>query len=864
MHARTALKKWLRDLPEPRLTELLEERRLPEAAGHVRLTSFDALAGHLLTDASVARGLDHLTAGELQLLAALTELALERHGPLPPPPFSAYAGGAPPAPEVEPYDRLLPETEVLDYLAQAEGVTRERLTEVTERLRARALLLPAPAGRLALPAALHAQAADLAAYGRPVDTLLTRSFNAPEIKQIATVLGAEEPRTRDAAQQHICRMLGDPYLVRDLLTAAPPAAHDLLERLAPGPPWMLTHCFERLGGGLYGGPYGASKPKFGFRDGGSGDEGTDWLAAHGMVVPVDEDLVELPYEVGRALRDGWTPVLRLDPEPLTRTVPLPREWDGQGAVAAGAAAWRAELVLRELAARPVTVRKAGGVAVRDTRRLAKAAGADEAHARLWLDLAAHAGLAAPQEAEADEPARDRGRGGARGGSRRPPARVLPTERYDAWSAAGPAAKLLPLISAWAVLPETLSHWPDDGDTPVALVAPDDPLAVPLRHGVLRALATLPDGHGLRQDRAACEELLACAAWFEPVLHTLVEDAEGEDAEGADAESGDAESGDAEGGDAEGGDDGSGADGLPPFGAALHRRLDATLAEAGLLGLVAHGALTDAGRAVTRLLDAGAARHYPAVPGAYADPSVAGVPGTEGLGTDLASHPRLAEALAGVRAALHRMLPAPATTARFQADSTATVTGTPAPGLSELLSAVGDIESEGHAVVWRITPASLRRAYDAGWDADEVHARLREVAEGGELPQPLAYTLKDTARSHGRLRVVRSPCCVRSDDTSLLEEVVRARGLARLRLRRIAPTVLISTAGEQETLAALRAAGYAPALEAETGTTVLERVPAQRARSLTPALDAAHRADGPFVPGGPATAHDLARALTGGG
>ncbi|MFE2522876.1 hypothetical protein ACFXEL_01400 [Streptomyces sp. NPDC059382] len=52
----------------------------------------------------------------------------------------------------------------------------------------------------------------------------------------------------------------------------------------------------------------------------------------------------------------------------------------------------------------------------------------------------------------------------------------------------------------------------------------------------------------------------------------------------------------------------------------------------------------------------------------------------------------------LREELYAALPEPGDTARFQSDLTATVTGAPAPALAELLSGVGDIESEGHAVV----------------------------------------------------------------------------------------------------------------------------------------------------------------------
>ncbi|MEO5876962.1 MAG: helicase-associated domain-containing protein, partial [Streptosporangiaceae bacterium] len=105
--------------------------------------------------------------------------------------------------------------------------------------------------------------------------------------------------------------------------------------------------------------------------------------------------------------------------------------------------------------------------------------------------------------------------------------------------------------------------------------------------------------------------------------------------------------------------------------------------------------------------------------------------------------------------------------------------------------------------------------------------LREAATG-PLPQPLEYMIKDTARRHGTVRVVRSACCLRSDDEALIQELAQHRSLRRLGLRRIAPTVVISAHPVAATLEALRAAGYAPVTEAETGETLVERAPDRRA------------------------------------
>ncbi|MFJ7202392.1 helicase-associated domain-containing protein [Streptomyces sp. NPDC098789] len=825
MNARTALAKWLGTLDPVQLTELLEERDLPLAAEHRRITTLRELADHLLTDESVVQGLMAGTAGELELLASIAALALERHGPV----VGGEAEDGPRYPwqqrnslaAVEPADRLVPERDVLAWFEP--GEERGRAEHALARLRERALLLPAPKGRLALPPLLHVRATGFDGYGRTANRLLTHAYNAPEVKRIAAHLfGEGAARTRDQAQDLILALFADPARVRSLVADAPGRAREILDHLVPGPPLLRTHCFV----GRYGEHYAGPDAKYAFREGGSGDEGTDWLAVRGLLVPVGPDLVELPYEVARALRDeGAAPRPRLEPEPFTATVPLPSGWDGEGGAAAAAASWRAELVLRALAAQPVAIRKAGGIAVRDTRRLAKAAGADEAGTRLWLDLAVNAGLAAPQD---DEPApAPRGRRNPK--APKPSARLLPSDRYDAWAAAPAAGKLLPLLAAWAVVPAVLSHWPDPDETPVALVSPQDEDAVTLRTGVLRALAVLPDGHGLTGDARGYAELLSLAAWFRPALraHLATDDA-GE---------------------------------LTGLHGVLDR-LAATLTEAALLGVVAHGALTPIGRALCRLLEAGAAHHYPAVPGAGTDPSARDA---DGLGEDLSPRPTLAHAVTALREDLYAVLPEPSETARFQSDLTATVTGAPAPALADLLSAVGDIESEGHAVVWRITATSIRRALDAGWSADALLGRLTEASEQGTaLPQPLAYTIKDSARTHGQLKVVRSACCIRSDDTALIAEVAQARGLTTLRLRRIAPTVLISTAPPEETLSALRTAGYAPTHEAETGTTVLDRAPTDRAPSLLPTLDQARAMYGGPVRGGPASARTLAGLLSGRG
>jgi hypothetical protein len=69
------------------------------------------------------------------------------------------------------------------------------------------------------------------------------------------------------------------------------------------------------------------------------------------------------------------------------------------------------------------------------------------------------------------------------------------------------------------------------------------------------------------------------------------------------------------------------------------------------------------------------------------------------------------------------------------------------------------------------------------------------------------------------------------DPGLIAELAVHRRLGALRLRRIAPTVLVSAAPPDLTLSALRAEGYAPVAEAADGTVRLERSTSGRAPAV---------------------------------
>ncbi|MEV0599173.1 helicase-associated domain-containing protein [Streptomyces sp. NPDC050315] len=467
----------------------------------------------------------------------------------------------------------------------------------------------------------------------------------------------------------------------------------------------------------------------------------------GLAAPTEDGRVVVPPRTTQLIGGHDLGAFEPEPSPASPAATAPpveeRALTAESQAAAAALAGALERLLAALAVQPAVLRKSGGPAVREIRRLAKAAGASEPRTRLLLDLVLAADLIAL--------------------SRTPTGTVaLPTSGYDDWLALPPGERLLPVLTAWA-RHWAIATWTPFGETPTALERGDDRRAPALRHGLLAALATSTDtatdgcaapGPGVpipapdASSLEALRPLVAVAGWHRPLA---VAD--------------------------------------EPM---ILERAAHTLDEAAFLGLVAYGTLTPVGRALLRTEEA-------------ADP-------------------------APLRAALRTLLPPPLEQALFQGDLTAIVPGPPSAELSALLALAADRESDDSATAWRFSGASVRRALDAGRTADALIDELTAVSATGPLPHPLTYLIKDTARTHGRIRVVRAGCCIRSDDAALVHELTAHRALRDLGLRAIAPTVLVSAQEPGPTLDALRAAGYAPALEAETGTTVVERTAAHRSRA----------------------------------
>ena len=171
------------------------------------------------------------------------------------------------------------------------------------------------------------------------------------------------------------------------------------------------------------------------------------------------------------------------------------------------------------------------------------------------------------------------------------------------------------------------------------------------------------------------------------------------------------------------------------------------------------------------------------------------------------------------------LPAAVNHILLQADLTAVAPGYLAPELSETLLLMADAEGQGPASIYRFSAITIRRALDAGQDAESLLAFLREHS-ATEVPQPLAYLIQDTASRHGRLRIGTSASFIQSDDETAISDLLQEARTSVLSLVRIAPTVLTSSASPRETARVLRELGLSPAVqEAEPAVVRFKRTTA---------------------------------------
>ncbi|MEU6282278.1 helicase C-terminal domain-containing protein [Streptomyces sp. NPDC047028] len=593
----------------------------------------------------------------------------------------------------------------------------------------------------------------------------TSGMSPGRIQDIVTTAGLPTTHDSVSAVTALTALFTHRKKMAALLKAAPEASVEVLERLVWGP------------------PYGHVTPEPAVH--------LRWLLDRGLLLPTAPGTVVLPREVALHLRAGRA---HRETEPLPPAVEAaatyrPQIVDATAAGQAYTALATVEELLKDWDEGGPAVLRAGGLSVRDLKRTAVALDVPEPVAAFWVELAYAAGLLA-SDGEADE-------------------RFAATPAYDEWLEEPPAGRWARLATAWLTATRTagLVGGRDAKDRALSALGPglDRSAAPEVRHRVLALLAALPEGAA-----PAADTVLARLRWERPLRGPRTDDD-------------------------------------------LRSRLARwTLSEAELLGVTGRGALSAQGRALLGTPPPGAA---PGTPGT--DATDAPTPtGTHpaGPGDKLPVHHQATaptataraaaapaslapppaplsppeQAVAGAAAArlLAPLLPEPLDHVLLQADLTAVAPGPLRRPLADMLGVLANVESKGGATVYRFTPASVRRALDAGQTAADLHAFLAEHART-PVPQPLAYLIDDVARKHGHLRVGTASAYVRCDDDALLNEILADKRAAGLRLRRLAPTVLATQSDPAALLEGLRAMGFAPAAESAEGDVVITRAHAHR-------------------------------------
>ncbi|WP_433254873.1 helicase-associated domain-containing protein [Streptosporangium sp. CA-135522] len=427
---------WLKTLDEERLTRLLANR--PDAIAPPWPRRLDTLAQRLGNGFAV--------------MAVMRGLAL-------------------PCLEVAQAALALGDQVDLETLARFMGVPEAEVAPWVDRLFDHALAWPDDEGRIRVAGGVSRWWTAPCGLGEPLSHYLNSwTVSADALRALARSLGLPQgPKRRTVAR--VTEVLADPGRVTAMIGRAPEGTKRLLEEFAWDGP------IRDVDGGRFVVPGAPEK----------------WAADHGLLFRPSWNVAEMPREVALALRGPgyhppFTPCV-----PDLATIPVdPETVDHLMTLTAPHVVERCAAMLENTAKVPLPLLKAGGVGVREVRRLARDTGCDEDETRLLLEICAVARLLAW-----DEPA---------GG-------LVPTDKFDRWRLDDAAARLRVLLSAWWRM-ERSSLRRIDGKYGTALG--DDPAGATVaraRRAVLGVLARLPASTACA-DRAG---LVRSAHWHAPLL-----------------------------------------------------------------------------------------------------------------------------------------------------------------------------------------------------------------------------------------------------------------------------------------------------------------------------------------------------------
>jgi hypothetical protein len=364
-------------------------------------------------------------------------------------------------------------------------------------------------------AALDRLAARCLLYGTP-----DRLWVAGGVDEASSPYPAGLGRPAAALDERVARLCADPALLRRTLMSAPPPARAVLDRLAAGPPLgtVGNGPADRTPAGTASfdstAPAGVDSAGSGGVDGPPVTNGASpvrWLVEAGLLAVVTDmpaapggHTVELPREIGLLLRRDTGPLgaLRPDPPQITLADREPKVVDSTGVGQAMEIVRIAGLLLEALSSEPVPLLRAGGVGIRELRRLARAVGVTESTAALLIEVGYAAGLLG--ELESATP----------GNRAAVDQQLLPTGGYDRWSTEPLARRWERLAQAWLAMTRRpgLIGRRDDRDK---LITPrsqevERAGAPTWRRTVLAALAGLPPGAAPTAD-----DVLALLGWQTP-------------------------------------------------------------------------------------------------------------------------------------------------------------------------------------------------------------------------------------------------------------------------------------------------------------------------------------------------------------